>query len=360
MSTATIAAQGGADPLKEIWFTRCPVPTATGLAYRLGWLKEEFAPDGISVATLQEAPREFAHYHYDHAIPSLIREGGSLLALAAKAQGANTRLVGLTWIDEWQAILVRPGSDITTPWDLKGRRVALPAYVQREIPAHVRGSSIARGMTLQGLKGALAHDDLTLDSVRFVEVGSGQGSGNAEGLGSLWEGLEHLERGEVDAVYVKGASAVDAAKRHGAVVGIDLDSFTDRRYRVNNGTPRPITVHADFLEQHFDLLVRFLAQILRAANWAADNLAGVQEILKSETRSGDEGVATAYRNGFHQSLQPALSKELLDLFHIQKNFTLLHGILDRDFDLDAWVDPRPLEAARKLLEERNQQQRKAA
>lgn len=340
--------------MNQIWFTRCPVPTATGLAYRLGWLEEEFVPDGIVVHALQEAPREFSRHHYDHALPNLIREGGSLLALAAKAQGARTRLIGLTWIDEWQAILVRPDSAITAPCHLQGKRVALPAYIDHEIASHVRGCSIARGMTLQGVRNALAHDGLGLDDVKFVEVGAGQGAGN------LWAGLEQLANGEVDAVYVKGASAVDAAKRYGAVVGIDLDHLGDRRYRVNNGTPRPITVHEDFLENHFDLLVRFLAQTLRAADWARGNLEGVREILKGETRSGDEGVSTAYRNGFHQSLHPELSKELLDLFRIQKDFTLLHGVLDRDFDLDTWVDLRPLQAARALLDERVAKQRLAA
>ncbi len=350
MANLRLSAQSASSALNEIWFTRCPVPTATGLAYQLGWLQDEFAKDGISVATIQEAPKTLVRHHYDHEINSLIREGGSLLALAAKAQGARTKLIGLTWIDEWQVILVRPDSGISKPAHLKGLRVALPSYVERDIPAHIRGSSIARGMSLQGVKGALAHDGLTLDDVTFVEVGSGQ-STNAE-LGNLWEGLEYLARGEVDAVYVKGASAVDAAKRYGAVVGVDIDSFTDRRYRVNNGTPRPITVHEDFIENHFDLLVPFLAQTLRAANWAATDLEGVHAILKSETRSGDEGVATAYRNGFHQSLKPTLSGELLDLFRIQKNFTLLHGVLDRDFDLDAWVDRRPLAAARLWLNQK--------
>ncbi len=345
-------------PLKDIWFTRCPVPTATGLAYKLGWLEDEFAKDGISVATIQDAPKALARHHYDHEIPSLIREGGSLLALAAKAQGAKTKVIGLTWIDEWQVILVRPDSLINRPADLKGRRVALPAYVEREIPSHVRGSSIARGMTLQGVKGVLAYAGLTLDDVSFVEVGSGQDSD--AGLGGLWAGLDNLARGEVDAVYVKGASAVDAAKRYGAVVGIDIDRFTDRQYRVNNGTPRPITVHEDFIENHFDLLVRFLAQTLRAADWAASNLDGVHQILKNETRAGDDGVATAYRDGFHQSLHPSLSKELLDLFKIQKNFTLIHGVLDRDFNLDAWVDHRPLAAARQWLDNYYQTQSKAA
>jgi len=358
MANQLSANQSEASALREIWFTRCPVPTATGLAFQLGWLQGEFAREGISVATIQDAPKALARHHYDHEIKSLIREGGSLLALAAKAQGARTKLIGLTWIDEWQVILVRPGSGISKPADLKGLRVALPAYVAREIPAHIRGSSIARGMSLQGIKGAMAHDGLTLDDVTFVEVGSGQGT-NA-GLGNLWEGLENLARGEVDAVYVKGASAVDAAKRYGAVVGIDIDHFTDRRYRVNNGTPRPITVHEDFIENHFDLLVRFLAQTLRAADWAASELECVHAILKSETRSGDEGVATAYRNGFHQSLQPTLSRELVDLFRIQKSFTWIHGVLDRDFDLDAWIDPRPLAAARQWLDDYYKTQIKAA
>jgi len=358
MAKQQLTAQPDTSTLNEIWFTRCPVPTATGLAYQLGWLQDEFAKDSISVATIQDAPKTLARHHYDHEISSLIREGGSLLALAAKAQGARTKLIGLTWIDEWQVILVRPDSGISKPADLKGLRVALPAYVQREIPAHIRGSSIARGMSLQGIKGALAHDGLTLDDVSFVEVGSGQSTNS--GLGNLWEGIEYLARGEVDAVYVKGASAVDAAKRYGVVVGIDLDDFSDRRYRVNNGTPRPITVHEDFIENHFDLLVRFLAQTLRAADWAASELEGVHAILKSETRSGDEGVATAYRNGFHKSLQPTLSVDLLNLFKIQKNFTLLHGVLDRDFDMDAWVDPRPLAAARQWLDDYYQTQIKAA
>ncbi len=338
--------------LREIWFTRCPVPTATGLAYSLGWLGEEFAGDGIRVATIQDAPPELSRHHYDHEIPTLIREGGSLLALAAKAQGAPTKLIGLTWIDEAQAIIVRPDSNIREPLHLKGARVALPAYVHREIPAHVRGSSIARGMSLHGIKGALAIAGLGLDEVTFVEVASGQRKRGNDSLGDLWSGLDELLKHHVDAVYVKGASAVEAARKRGLVVGIDLDRFADRRTRVNNGTPRPITVHESLLETHFDVVVRFLAQTLRAADWAANNLRGVYDILKRETRAGDEGVAAAYRDGFHANLHPDLSPERVDLLRIQKTFMLVHGFLDADFDLDAWLDPRPLAAARDLLNRR--------
>ncbi len=349
--------------LDKIWFTRCPVPTATGLAYKLGWLGEEFAGDRIDLETLQETgQQQLRRHHYDHALTSLIREGGNMLALGARAQGAPTRLIGLTWIDEWQSILVRPDSGITEPKHLKGKRLALPSYNDNPIPDHVRGTSIARGMSLHGYKGALAFAGLTFDDVEFVEVASGRANGRGadlaggndprgEGVRALWA-LDALAAGKVDAVYVKGASAVDAARQYGVVVGIDLDRLPERRFRVNNGTPRPITVNNHLLENHFDLVVRFLAQTLRAADWAASNLEGVKDILQSETRGSRDAVTEAYGPDFHKSLHPDLSEERLTLFEQQKKFLWVHGFLDHDFDLRAWADPRPLEAARKLLDSR--------
>jgi ABC-type nitrate/sulfonate/bicarbonate transport system substrate-binding protein len=335
-----------------IWFTRCPVPTATGLAYKLGWLVEEFASDGIQVQTLQEVGGELARHHYDHELTTLVREGGNLFAIPAKAQGANTRLVGLTWIDEWQSILVRPDSHISRPEDLQGKRLALPAFRAEDIQSNKRGRSIARGMSLAGYKGALASVGLTLDDVTLVEVGDGRGGNTRDNIGTgLWEGIEQLVAGKVDAVYVKGAAAADAAQRAGVVVGIDLDKLPEKRFRVNNGTPRPITVHQDLIDQHFELLVRFLTQTLRAAEWAKTHKEDVLNILQGETRAGSEGVSAAYRNDFHLSLAPDLSTERVELFRQQKNFQLAHGFLDRDFDFDAWIDRRPLEEAHRRLQE---------
>lgn len=341
------------DTVDTIWFTRCPVPTATGLAYKLGWLDAEFAPEGIKVATLQDN-RDLGRHHYDHQLPSLIREGGNLLAIAARAQGAPSRLIGLTWIDEAQAILVRPGSGITRPEHLKGRRIALPGWSEKPDAAHVRGSSIARGMSQHGIKGALAYAGLTFDDVTFVEVGQRpreEGDPRAQ-LQSLWTGLPDLVDGRVDAAYVKGASAIDAAQRLGLEVGIDLDALPDRRWRVNNGTPRPITVHQDLIDNHFDLVVRFLERTLAAAEWAKTNQAKVREVLQGETRAGAEGVARAYSDETLADLHPDLSDERLALFEQQKRFMFVHNLLDRDFDLTDWVDRRPLEAAYARLRER--------
>jgi 2'-hydroxybiphenyl-2-sulfinate desulfinase len=339
-----------------IWFTRCAgggqggVPTATGIAYKLGWLEKEFAADGIELRTLQEnGSDELRHHHYDHQLPTLIREGGNLFAIPAKAQRAPTRLIGLTWIDEGQSIIVRPDSDIRSPQQLLGKRLGLPAFREADIAENRRGRSITRHSSLHGYKGALASVGLTLDDIKLVEYGGDAPANSGRIFGGWNQGFQALLDGLVDAIYVKGAAAADGARNHGLVVGIDLDKLPERRFRVNNGTPRPITVHEDFLENHFDLLTRFLHQTLRAADWAKTNLNGVYDILQSETGGSREGVQAAYRDGFHLSLAPDLSAERLELFQQQKDFLLAYGILDRDFDFDAWVDPRPLEAARKLL-----------
>ncbi len=334
--------------LERIWFTRCPVPTASGIAYKLGWLADEFAADGLPVSTLQEA-RQLGHHHYDHQLPGLFREGGNVPALAARAAGAPSRLIGLTWIEEWQTILVRPDSGIRSAADLKGKRLALPAW------GDSRPGSIARAMSLHGYKGALSLAGLGFDDVQLVEVAlqDQQAANNPnEGLQRLWSGLDYLVRGEVDAVYVKGASAADAARRLGLVVGIDLDLIEDPRYRVNNGTPRPITVHQSLLDNHFDLVVRFLAQTLGAADWAANNREALNQILEEETRAGSAGVAEAYRGDFHTTLAPDLSAQRLEFLGIQKDFLYLHGFLEGDFNIADWVDPRPLQAAHELLAKR--------
>ena len=70
-----------------IWYTRCPVPTATGIAADLGWLADEFAPDGVEVRSLQDIPRqEASDFHFTHAHPGLFREGGNVPALWARSR----------------------------------------------------------------------------------------------------------------------------------------------------------------------------------------------------------------------------------------------------------------------------------
>ena len=343
---STLSAPG--DALTQVWYTRCPVPTASGLAYSLGWLTEALGSSGLEVGILQDGPRELIRHHYDHQLIGLFREGGNVPALAAYAEGAPTRLIGLTWIDERQTILVRPDSGIASPAQLKGARVALPAW------GETRGTSFPRAMSLHGIVSALALGGLHAHDVEFVEVPTETGRAvrsdfRPEPGQSWWRGVEYLARGEVDAVYVKGAAAVEDARRAGVVPGIELGAFPDRRFRVNNGTPRPITVHERILRERPELVVKFLTQTLRAADWAATNLDAVREVLQRETRSGPDGVAAAYGNDFHAALHPDLSVDRLDLLARQAAFLSTYGFLARPVDVHAWADHEPLRLAREAL-----------
>lgn len=333
--------------IAQLWYTRCPVPTASGLAYSLGWLTQDYAADGIEIGVLQEAPLEIARHHFDHQLVGLLREGGNVPAFAARADGAPTRLIGLTWIEELQSIVVRSGAGISEPADLRGLRLGVPAW------AHSRDTSMARAMALHGYLSALRLGGLTFDDVTLVEIPiqpvDPPRDSDERSFERSWPGLTQLVEGEIDALYLKGASAVEAIARAGAVVGINLDAYPDLRVRVNNGTPRPLTVHQELLDEHPDLVVRFLVQTLRAAEWATHNLDEVRTILQRETRSGPEGVLAAYGDQFHTSLHPTLSPERLELFDRQKEFLLLYGFLSRDVELSDWVDHEPLRAAQQLL-----------
>jgi ABC-type nitrate/sulfonate/bicarbonate transport system substrate-binding protein len=333
------AGSGEAGP-DCIWMTRCPVPAASGVAWALGWMAEEFGRDGLTVKRVREAGLNLVAADPDLQARYLFREGGNIQALAARALGAPTRVIGLTWIDERQTIMVRPETRVMEPADLKGLRFALPGF------ARSHGESIARGMSLHGIKSALALGGLDLEDVQLVDVPAPPvEQSSSAGMRRLWLGLEWLAVGRVDAVYVKGAAAAETAARLGLSVGIDLDAYPSRLARVNNGTPRPITVHEHMIEHHFDLVVRFLVQSLRAADWASTNLAELKPILAQETLSGIAGVDAAYRNDFHRSLHPDLSADRVEMLRKQANFLWHHGFIETAVDIDRWVDNRPLQAA---------------
>lgn len=332
----------------EIWFTRCPVPTATGIAADRGSLAAEFAPDGITVLSLSEvrdrADREDGEVtdglpltHFTHELTGLFREGGNVPALWARSRGEATRLVALTWIEERQSILVREDSDLATAEQLRGCRLA--------VPRHDIAIDFWRAMAMHGHAGALGLAGLSLADAELVEVpGARQGQ---------WEGeLAALRDGRVDAVYVKGAVAVEAARRYGAKVAIDLDAVPDRAARVNNGTPRPITVHQRLLDERPDIVVRFLSVLLEAADWAAAHPADLARILSAETGAGPDGVAGAYRADTAGSLQLNLSQERLTLLAQQERFLSAQGFLPAPVDVAGWADHEPLRLARELVASR--------
>ena len=326
--------------IDKLWYTRCNVPTASGIAFSGGALAARYARDGMTIGALQDAPLEIAKHHYDHLLPGLIREGGNVPALSARAAGAPTRLVGLTWIDEQQVIAVRPGE---ADDGLFGRRLAIPGWTDRP------ETSMARAMALHGFEHALAVAGRTLADASLIDVPLDPvvppGRHRASDISVLWPGLGYVVEGRADAVYLKGAAALRAAAEAGLVIALDLDALPDRRMRVNNGTPRPLTVHRALLDSRPEWVVAFLAETLKAADWATSHPGAAREIVARETRAPLDQIVRTYGADFHLGLHPDLSDERIGLLDRQRHFLRRTGFLKADVDLAAWVEPAAMREA---------------
>ena len=183
----------------QLWYTRCPVPTE-----RLG-VQPRLARTALRhPRRIHRNPAGRAARHRGAPLrpPTRRLDPGRRQRAHVRGQGGGRaeRLVGLTWIEERQAIVVRPGSSITTAAQLEGAGVAIPAW------ANCGGTSMGRAMAIQGFRGALSLADLTLEDVRWVEVhNAGTGTvlppltSNLNNGRDFW-GFDDLLRGDVDAI----------------------------------------------------------------------------------------------------------------------------------------------------------------
>lgn len=340
------------DNIQSIWYTRCPVPTPLGIAAHLGWFDEEFARDGITVRSLQETQHAALRAsHVDHTLDNSFRQGGSIPALWARSAGADTRVIALTWVDEAQAIVALPDSGIRSARDLRGRRIGLPKRQGERI-------DIFRAAALRGFVSVLELEGLSVDDVERVDIVatslrepsqtttvagaslSNPGSVSSRRLYSAE--IAALVRGEVDAIYVKGSLGLESAYLIGARVVIDIGFHPEPKVRINNGSPRPLTVNATTLERHPDIVSRFLARVIDVDGWAREHKQEVLGYLGRETGSGDDWLRLAYGDDVHRRLRTDLDDASIAALDDFKRFLVGWKFLPADFDLHAWIDPRAL------------------
>jgi len=327
---------------KTLWYTRYPHPSPLGLAAQLGWFLDEFAEDGISVFTLQEtSDPHLIKSHLDHHLTSAFRQGGSVPAIWARSLGADTRIIGFNWVDEFQAILCLPGSGIVTPADLRGRRAALPRSAG---PIDWR-----RAETLRGFAVALGSVGLDIEAPCFVDVfvpgtAPSGAAGPARHVG-YDRVVEALAGGEVDAIYVKGSRGFESMHLAGAQVVFDARTQADPQARVNHGTPRPITVDASFLREHPDVVARFLTRVVAVGDWASQHPDETILYVSRETRSAERWVRGAYGPDLHHQQRTVINTACTDALRTFKSFLLAQGFIREDFPIEEWIDPAPLAAA---------------
>lgn len=336
--------------LDTLWYTRCPVPTGLGIAVQQGWLEQAFTAQSTKLQSLREsADQAVRESHFDHTLQNSVRHGGNIPALWAKADGRDTRVLGLSWADETQRILVLPDSDIKTVRDLRGRRFGLPLWQRAQI-------DFTRAQALRGLENALKLDGLYVHDVTLFDypVDAGQSDQRAETLGNthVFSGgsarnpeLLGLLRREVDAIFLKGAHAAQVAQQFGLRTIIDTGVHPDPLIRANNGTPRTLTVDAYLLDKHFGSAVTIVEQVLRAEAWAHQNPDQTRRYLGRETNSSEYFVAAAYGEDAHLKLRTDLSESSIAGLQDFADFLYRWHFLPAAVDVRGWIDARPLEAA---------------
>src|SRR5690606_16691667 len=125
-------------PARGVTVGRAPIPTATGVAHRLGRLAQEHALVGTPLRAVGDSA------------DADLREGDHVAALHARSEGAATRLLGLTWVDGYNAVVALPGFGIVEPADLAGRRLPLP-----RIDGDARTVDVARAAACRGFHAAI-------------------------------------------------------------------------------------------------------------------------------------------------------------------------------------------------------------
>ncbi|MFN8761208.1 MAG: ABC transporter substrate-binding protein [Burkholderiales bacterium] len=340
-----------------LWYTRCPVPTASGIAIHHGWLDAEFAPDGIAIRSLRaSADRAVRESHFDHRQPDSFRQGGNAPPIWARSDGQDTVVVGLVWLPQYQSILSLPDTGLRTAADLKGARLALPRRVNEKI-------DFWRASALQGYAQTLASVGLTLDDVTLVDLpidepyirdvaqsDSGPLFDARQFARSVRAEAFALIRGEVDALYNYGASGPALQEFLGAQTVVDIAHHPDQRVAINNGTPTVLTVSGRLVREQPDLVARYLLQVLRAARWAHQHPTEAAPLVAQEVSVATEWVGAAFDDSLYEALFPSLAPPLVDALKVRKEFLLRHGFLRRDFSVDEWIDPHPLQRALEWLD----------
>jgi len=327
-----------ASSLTRLWYTRCPVPSASGIAIARGLLEAEYAADGIDIGPITDAGTSTQESHFSHGLSALFREGGNVPALTARAGGAKTVLIGLTFVPEFQAVAVLPGSPVRDMRQLAGRRLLIPDHGVARV-------DFFQAMSLRGYAHALSSIGSTLEQCELVRVPRPPAVlGDSKTDGYDWE-IDALKAGSGDAISIKGAHGADLVL-NGIVRPIwQVDMAGPRIDQVNNGTPRTITVSAELAGQRPDIVDRYMRTLLMAARWGATRRADVAGIVAREIGASIAGVDAAYGERMAAHLAPSLDDELVACLEDQKRFLLRRGFMSRDFDLKDWIDPAPLRRA---------------
>jgi ABC-type nitrate/sulfonate/bicarbonate transport system substrate-binding protein len=336
---------------RSIYYARCPVPTASGIALHRGMFEQQFAGSDISVANIGESGPAHVNAHFTHDLDNFIREGGCTPPIWARSRGASTRLLGITFMREPLGVYVRTDDDIETVTDLAGLRLALPVWPQLvfnfwRVAAHKGFQSAldAHGMRESEVKFVDVTEDK--DPHRRLNLAVGESAGKDD-KSEYDDQLQALLCGNVDAIFAKGAESTILVRQSRGAIRLlyDVNQSSEVRHQINNSTPRLLTCSEELLEEHGGDVETYLSAIVRAARWAENNPQELRIFVASECGIRVEDIDLYFPSGYESDFLPVLSDEFIRHADAMKEFMLEQRYIENDFSIDEWAMNTPMEKA---------------
>jgi ABC-type nitrate/sulfonate/bicarbonate transport system substrate-binding protein len=348
----------------EVWYTNCPLISASNVDQELGWTREEYKKIGVKYDYFRNTRGNDFYPHYIHNLDNLIRFGGLFPPVHVHADIRRTRLLGVTHAPhEGGCMMVRSRDDIYRMTDLKGKKIGLSKSLNQikndwwRIQEH------------QGIELMLRMNGMTMDDIELVEFPYPDNWYNDPKMleplynpSDLWLQRDHkrdlafrplesaLEKGVIDALYTQSKPLQQLSEATGKFKAIeDLSRYPDWTLQVAN-IPATITCSDVMAEKHPELAVAFMKGMIKVGRWANEHKRAAAAILDRQTFYLD--VEHTYEGIRLIDMVPNLSPQNMVSVEIGKDFMLSHGYIKNDFDVHEWAAPEFLEqAARELLEE---------
>ena len=148
----------------EVYYTNCPLVSASNVDQELGWTREEYSKIGVDYAYFRSRRETNFYPHYIHNQENLIRFGGLFPPIHVQADLRRTRLLGMTHVPtEGGCMLVRARDDIYRMSDLKGKKIGITKSL------NTIKNDWWRIQEHMGIENMLMLNDMTMDDVEIVE-----------------------------------------------------------------------------------------------------------------------------------------------------------------------------------------------
>ncbi|ADY55843.1 aliphatic sulfonates family ABC transporter, periplasmic ligand-binding protein [Syntrophobotulus glycolicus DSM 8271] len=305
--TAGEAAKTAGVSVKEIRIATQPIPQYAPIfvAKKKGWLEEELKKAGVTAkwSSFESGPpmnESFASGGQDIGLL------GDTAAIIPRAAGQDTRIIGIASSSpQALAILVRKDSPITSPKDLKGKKVSV-----------VKGSYAHHLLSL-----VLKNNGLTTDDIKFINMTQG-------------DTATALTTGDIDAGTVWEP-----------VITKLLDNGTARVLADGTGIKNGLLVSVatnKFAAQNPELIKIYLKAYQRGAEYIQANLKEASQLIAEDVKLSPEQLEKVLAKF---DFNPAIKPEDIAELKKSEEFMKSAALINNDVDIDTFVDTTYSKAA---------------